>query len=1178
MFSLKKTLNKLTTLHREKEKTQILTSSLAFKQLVATSLLNELLHGKSSFKKLVFLCSCEKEARKWSGFFSFYAKGKRNSYEVEELFTVPYWDLLKSQEHEIRRFRSLEALNFLKDSSLTGVVVATPEGFMQKIFDTPSYEKESFALSISQEQDPLKLEEKLKNIGYRETTYVREKGFFARRGGVFDIFPVGSKTPIRLEFFSSEIQTIHSFEEATGKTLEQIFSTVKILPSTSHFFSHEERKKLYQKFYEFLDKKGFTEKHKLALLQSLEDKRYLLEFEKVLPSLEGSCYTENLNLVGDDCFLVSLDSLLELKSAFSKTKEGLSLVYEALKDYEEVLSPSRDHFFSDASFDIFLSKNAELVFTKHDIEDDFYKILPDESWKDFALLKKSFETTKPSSILNDLISLEESLCRVVCVFSSEKEKNLFAQLLEEKSLSYKVSKKTLPEELQDILSYKEKDSFFLLTHGKIEGFFLAELEKIIFFDGSIFFPKKKNFKRKTQKKVFSREAFIAGDYVIHELHGIGRFDGLAEVSVSSGFFDFLKLTYKNDTILYVPLDRFELLRKYEKGGSNSSRVTLDKLGSGSWKVRKKKVEENIRLLATGLLQLEAQRKLAVAPSYGRPGSVYEEFASDFPYEETKDQLKAIEDVEADLQSSFYMDRLLVGDVGFGKTEVAMRAAMYTVLEGYQVLFFVPTTILCKQHYLRFISRFNKYGVRLGILSRHEKKESKQTLDDFLAGKIDILIGTHALLSLKLESSRVGLVILDEEHKLGVQHKKILREKAGHVNILTMTATPLPRTLNMAVLGLRDISLIQEPPSGRLSVKTFFAEKNALVINNAINFELKRSGQIIYLHNTIEYLPFIKKELEERFQGLKVTLIHGKLKPGEVSSHMKDFLEGTSQLLLATTIVESGVDIPNVNTLIVSDSERYGLSQLHQIRGRVGRSTTQSYAYFFYEHRASLTEAARGRMEALLSHESLGAGFHLASQDMMLRGVGNLLGSEQSGDVISVGIDLYLDMLEEVICELKEGQKPPLKNIPVEIKLKQKVGIPKSYVALESERLNFYREILQASTEEEVKEIFLTMKDLYGAFPKEVDSFYDLSLIRVLLVSFDAFSFKELKENRLYELLAIGFSEEASNFLLQQKTAQYMQGDSRVLFFLSDRQKPFEFFLELFRKLSAFAKPKDSIDS
>ncbi len=1176
MFSLKKTLHELTTLNREKEKIQILTSSLAFKQLVAVSFLNKLFQEKSFLKKLIFLCSCEKEARKWSAFFSFYAKNE--SFEIKELFSVPYWDLLKTHEHENRRFQSLEALDFLKDSSRTGVLVATPDGFMQKIFHGSSYEKASFKLSVLQERDPLELEETLKNLGYKETTYVREKGFFAKRGGIFDIFPIGTETPRRLEFFSSEIQSIYSFEEATGKTLAQKLSSVKILPSVSHFFSQENRKHLYQKFYEFLGKKGFTEKHKLDLLQRLEDRGYLLEFERTLPSLEGSSYTESLSLVGEDCLLVCLDSLLELKSTFSKTKEGLSLVYSALEDYEEVLSPPKDHFFSEESFALFLSQKAKFVFTKHDLEDDFQKVLPDESWKNSPLLKQAFQKNNSASLLDELIAFEESLNQVVFVCSSEKEEKLFSQLLEERKLSYELSKKTLAQELQETLSLKKKESFFLLIRGKIEGTFLAELEKVLFCDGSLFFPKKKSLKRKSQKKVFTREAFSAGDYVIHELHGIGRFDGLAEVSVSSGFFDFVKLTYKNEAILYVPLDRFELLRKYEKGGSDSSRVTLDKLGGGSWKVRKKKVEENIRLLARELLQLEAERKSAVAPTYGIPGALYQEFASDFPYEETKDQLKAIEDVEEDLQSPFYMDRLLVGDVGFGKTEVAMRAAMYTVLEGYQVLFFVPTTILCKQHYLRFISRFNKYGVRLGILSRHEKKESKQTLDDFLAGKIDILIGTHALLSLKLESSRIGLVILDEEHKLGVQHKKILREKAGHVNILTMTATPLPRTLNMAVLGLRDISLIQEPPSGRLSVKTFFAEKNALVINNAITFELKRSGQIIYLHNTIEHLPFIKKELEDRFPELKVTLIHGKLKPQEVSSYMKDFLEGTSQLLLATTIVESGVDIPSVNTLIVSDSERYGLSQLHQIRGRVGRSTTQSYAYFFYENRASLTEAARGRMEALLSHESLGAGFHLASQDMMLRGVGNLLGSEQSGDVIFVGIDLYLDMLEEVICELKEGQKPPLKSIPVEIKLKQKVGIPKSYVPFESERLNFYREILQASTEEEVKEVFLTLKDLYGAFPKEVDSFCDLSLIRVLLASFDAFSFKELKENRLYELITLGFSEEASNFLLDQKEVQYKRGDIRVLFLLPDRQKPFEFFLEIFRKLSAFAKSKDSIDS
>ena len=373
--------------------------------------------------------------------------------------------------------------------------------------------------------------------------------------------------------------------------------------------------------------------------------------------------------------------------------------------------------------------------------------------------------------------------------------------------------------------------------------------------------------------------------------------------------------------------------------------------------------------------------------------------------------------------------------------------------------------------------------------------------------------------MKLQNHRVALIILDEEHKLGVKHKKHFRELAGHTNILTMTATPLPRTLNMALSGLRDISLIQEPPTGRLSVKTFFSEMSILVLKNALNFELKRNGQMIYLHNTIENFPKLERDLKDLAPELRVTKVHGRLKPADLSLAMTEFSEGRTDLLLATTIVESGVDIPNVNTLVVSDSERYGLSQLHQIRGRVGRSSVQSYAYFFYQRKEALTEAAKGRMEAMLSHESLGAGFHLASADMTLRGVGNLLGSEQSGDVLSVGVDLYLNMLEETVTRLKSG-KPSSQRVQPEIKVKQKVGIPHTYVSSEKERLSLYSEVLKIESVEELDELLLIWQDLYGPAPIEVKNLCFLAKVKIFMIELGAKKISELKKGKTFELIML----------------------------------------------------------
>ena len=536
----------------------------------------------------------------------------------------------------------------------------------------------------------------------------------------------------------------------------------------------------------------------------------------------------------------------------------------------------------------------------------------------------------------------------------------------------------------------------MFSLASFKGCFYDEGALTLYVDGSLLVRLSPSKAKKRSVSSFFSSDIALGDYVVHEKHGIGQFDGLKEVDVGVGFSDFVKLLYRGGAVLYVPVDKIEVITKYQRSGAGGGKIALDKLGGNSWEVRKKKVSENIQKLAEGLLVSEAQRKLLKSPEFSLWDETYHDFCKDFPFQETADQLKAIEEIEEDLKDRSCMDRLLVGDVGFGKTEVAMRAAMRAVLEGYQVLFFAPTTILCRQHYLRFLSRFNKYGINIDLLTRFQKKETKRITDEFISGKIDILIGTHALLSLKVPTDKVGLVILDEEHKLGVKQKKCLRELSGHTNLLTMTATPLPRTLNMAVLGLKDISLIEEAPTGRLPVKTFFSQMNEAVLKNAISFELKRGGQVLYLHNRIENLPELERRLKQSFPGLLLVTIHGQLSPSEMARRMSLFSEGEAHLLLATTIVESGVDIPQINTLIVSDCERYGLSQLHQIRGRVGRSGRQSYAYFFYESESVLTEAAKNRMKAFLSHESLGAGFHLASSDMLLRGVGNLLGTEQSG--------------------------------------------------------------------------------------------------------------------------------------------------------------------------------------
>lgn len=1139
-------LERLGSFFEKKERLQLVGLSLAARQLLVAHLIEKSFktnHGR----KLLFLCSSSKELQEWASFITSLPSLREAKESLYKLPFLPYWDLLKQKDHEALRFQSLGAQQALFGREGPFLGLTTPSALLQKVFHKDSFDQKAFSLKENDSIDMDDLEGRLSSLGFKEAAFVYEKGFFARRGGVFDVFSISSEFPTRLEFFGDTLSSIRSFDPLSQKTLDKL-QNLHLGPCFSAQYSDEERKELLQKFFSFLTKKSFDERHKLSLMKKLEMSPYLFEFEALLPHLGGrfSCAFDHLD---ESVQVVLLGSFSDMIRELHQTKEDLALVFEALMEYPEILGDPKEYFFEQSYLERLSQRNLLLSFSNLEGEESFSSLVASE----FVSPQKTlFEKKgKVEEKFAELESLVHSFSDVVLFFEEEDDLLRMARFLEAKTLFYEVNSSLLSN-LQGFLS-QEKAGKFQLSLGRFSGGFYDELREVFFCDGTLLLDQKRTKKRKSKKALFLHDELSSGDYVIHETHGVGQFEGLQELDLHQGFFEFLKLVYKNNDILYLPIDNLDRVSKYQKSERGSSKISLDKLGGKSWSSRKRKVEENIRELAKKLLETEALRKLAQSKGFSEPESFYFDFCSDFPFQETDDQARAIEEVEADLCAPFYMDRLLVGDVGFGKTEVAMRAAMLTVLQGQQVLFFVPTTILCEQHYLRFVSRFSKYGVRLGILNRFQKKGSKEALDSFLKGEIDILIGTHALLSLKVEHGKVGLIILDEEHKLGVKHKKHFRDFAGHTNVLTMTATPLPRTLNMAISGLRHISLIQEAPPGRLSVKTFFSEKNDRVIRNAISFELNRDGQVIYLHNTIENFPEIERSLKEIYPDLVITKAHGRMRPGELSSSMRAFSEGGAQLLLATTIVESGVDLPNVNTLIVSDCERYGLSQLHQIRGRVGRSTNQSYAYFFYHRKAGLTEAAKSRMEAMLSYESLGAGFHLASADMVLRGVGNLLGAEQSGDVLSVGVDLYLQMLEEAVGLMKEGKLPDSRMRP-EIKLKQRVGLPKSYIVKEKDRLSLYNDILKAETVDELDEALSSLQDLYGAAPVEVHTLFTLGKVKLKMVKLGAVKLQDLGGGQGFSL----------DFLLSSKEA------SLVSNFLKSRSLPFLRKAEGFLKVQLLA--------
>jgi transcription-repair coupling factor (superfamily II helicase) len=543
----------------------------------------------------------------------------------------------------------------------------------------------------------------------------------------------------------------------------------------------------------------------------------------------------------------------------------------------------------------------------------------------------------------------------------------------------------------------------------------------------------------------------------------------------------------------MPVDRLNLLQRYSSGGEGG-RGLVDKLGGQVWEKRKSRIKSEIKDMAEQLLKVQAARELADAHRYNPPGDEYFKLEAEFPFEETEDQQKAIDDVFADLVGEKPMDRLICGDVGFGKTEVALRAAMRAVLEGDQVLVLVPTTVLCYQHYRTFMDRLSRHGVRVGQVNRFvDGKTTKANLDALARGDLDILVGTHRLLSKDIKPKRLGLLVIDEEQRFGVGHKEKLKELRANAHVMTLTATPIPRTLHMSMLGLRDISIIATPPQERLSVKTYIARFDESLIREAILNEVARGGQVFFLHNRVEDIEEMRLFIKSLVPGIDVRTAHGQMREHQLEEVIIDFMEQKFPVLVCTTIIESGIDMPNVNTLIVNRAENFGLAQLYQIRGRVGRSSMQAYAYFLTAAEDTLTDESKKRLEVLSAHQELGAGFQIASHDLEIRGAGNLLGGEQSGKISEIGLEMYTDMLEAAIAELR-GQKV-IEKIDTEIKLPVTAMIPGTYIEPENLRLQLYKSIFSATDEEELVRLKRETIDRFGAMPDPLTRLFKVATLK-----------------------------------------------------------------------------------
>ena len=691
-------------------------------------------------------------------------------------------------------------------------------------------------------------------------------------------------------------------------------------------------------------------------------------------------------------------------------------------------------------------------------------------------------------LTRDLKKLKRTGYRVILVSGSRTRAKRLAEDLRDYDLSSFYS-----EEMERQVNPGE----IMVTCGYIaEGYEYPMLKFTVISESDIFGKKKKKKKRKTYegKKIQEFAELKPGDYVVHENHGLGIYQGIEKVEVDAVTRDYMKISYADGGILYIPATQMDLIQKY--AGADAKPPKLNKLGTPQWKKTKGQVKKAVQLIAKDLVKLYATRQQTEGYVYG-PDTVWQrEFEEMFPFEETEDQLRAIEDTKKDMESTKIMDRLICGDVGYGKTEIAIRAAFKAVQEGKQVVYLVPTTILAQQHYNTFIQRFKDFPVRVDLMSRFRTQaQQKKTVEDLKKGLVDIVIGTHRVLSKDVGYKDLGLLIIDEEQRFGVTHKEKIKKLRENIDVLTLTATPIPRTLHMSLIGIRDMSVLEEAPMDRMPIQTYVMEYNDEMVREAIERELARGGQVYYVYNRVENIADLALRVQKLVPDARVSYAHGQMNEHQLEDIMCDFINGDIDVLVSTTIIETGLDIANANTMIIQDADRFGLSQLYQLRGRVGRSNRMAYAFLLYQRDKMLKEVAEKRLAAIREFTDLGSGFKIAMRDLEIRGAGNLLGESQSGHMAAVGYDLYCKMLNEAVSQLK-GEKEEA-DYTTTIDLDIDAFIPESYIKNEYQKLDIYKRIATIETEEEMDDMTEELIDRFGDLPKKVQQLLHIAALKSL---------------------------------------------------------------------------------
>lgn len=951
------------------------------------------------------------------------------------------------------------------------LIFTSVSGFLKTLPPIQTMQGRAIVLKKGKEIDLESLLVQLIDLGYKRVQVCETFGEFSLKGGILDIFSSYSTEPVRIDLFGEEIESIRTFDPDSQRSMTDLDQAV-LLPADEYILS-EEQKKEYQNFLKSSD----SSLH----LPEIPEGNYGIYYEELIPLVR-----ENHGILS----YFSEPPILIFPSVNSVKERLLHLEKEYLSLFEkrsrEVLCAPPEKLLSFGEEFKVLSESIGLSFVG----------LPPRNENDLVSFLKEAPSFKGKirEVREKISELRvKGGWKIVLTSSFEAQTKRLQGLFEKEGVILLNEDSTEP--LPFHLGNHKSDTFLVLSELR-NGFILENHKILILSENDIFgreYKRKTRFKKQNSKALQSFIDLKEGDYVVHIHHGVGKFLKIERTSAGGKERDFLKLEYSGGDSLFVPLDQISLVQRYI-GGTESPR--LDSLGKSTWKKTKDRVQKAVEALAEDLVQMYSNRLKLQGYAFP-PDTIYqEEFEAEFEYEETPDQIEAIEAVKKDLESSRPMDRLVCGDVGYGKTEVAIRAAFKVAMAGRQIMMLAPTTILALQHYNTFKNRFENYPVRVELVSRFKTPaEIRDILADFSAGKVDMVVGTHAILSSKLKPKNLGLLIIDEEQRFGVNHKETIKKFKNLVDVLTLTATPIPRTLHMALTGIRELSIIATPPKNRQSVETYVLEEDDDLISDAIRNEIQRGGQVFYLYNRVETIEEETNYLSKLVPEVSIGILHGQMTEDEIEETLLDFYNRKYDILVTTTIIESGIDMPNVNTLFVKRADLFGLSQLYQIRGRVGRSDRKAFAYMLLPKDRVVTEQAEKRLNTIFEYQELGSGFKVAMRDLEIRGAGNLLGKEQSGDIMEVGFDLYVRMLEDAIARIK-GEEIVV-EVRTSVTLNTNFFIPETYISDTRQKIEFYKKLEGARDLDEIEEIYSEMLDRFGEPPEDAKTFILLEKIRTL---------------------------------------------------------------------------------